>query len=119
MLPLRVRAPDRLCDVQVLKMVYDKGGVRLWACLACVSTHYRDAMDDQMEVAKQAEPRMIRLIEDTMQCDAQLLPARRARAWELPVTACCTGRLGHELRRARTLCTARSPEDPESLRLPV
>jgi len=53
-------------------MVYTKGGVRLWACLAGVNKDYRDAMDEQLEVAKRAEPRMYRLVEDTIQCDAKL-----------------------------------------------
>lgn len=52
---------------QVLNTIYQKGGVRLWTCLACTNTHYRKEMQEQMRIAKKAEPRMHRLVEDTMQ----------------------------------------------------
>lgn len=55
--------------MQVLRNIYQKGGVRLWACLACTNKHYRQEMQEQMRIAKKLEPRMHRLVEDTMQYD--------------------------------------------------
>lgn len=50
--------------MQILSIIWGKGGVRVWACMSATNSHFKAAMTRELRLAKMKEPRMDKLMLD-------------------------------------------------------
>lgn len=64
MLPARAELCKSALTLQVLLIIWEKGGCRVWAALSTVSRRFAALMHEQLRKARKVEPRMEKLMLD-------------------------------------------------------